>query len=247
MLRTLKRLKGSMITTSNGESLGEVKDFYYDDLHWEVRYLVIDTGSWLSERLVLISPHAIMKFGFNGFNIMTNLTRKQIEESPTADKDKPISKEFEESYASYFGWPVYVTGMGVPVWYSSSDMMNTPAPDIQPNLDDVDDDQIRNKHLRSFNETLGYHIKARDEEFGHVEDMVLDDKTYKLDSLVIDTVNFWPSKSVLIAPKLMTQISWANRVFETQLSRQEVDRAPEYLPRNFIEEPGPSDDKALLP
>jgi hypothetical protein len=39
-----------------------VKDFYFSDQQWAVRYVVADTGSWLLDRLVLISPHAFGDF-----------------------------------------------------------------------------------------------------------------------------------------------------------------------------------------
>jgi hypothetical protein len=57
MLRSIKQLYGDKLGASDGE-IGHVKDFYFDDQSWVVRYLVADTGNWLSGRQVLISPHA---------------------------------------------------------------------------------------------------------------------------------------------------------------------------------------------
>jgi hypothetical protein len=45
-------------TSLDGE-IGRVKEFYFDDLHWTVRYLVAETGNWLTGRQVLISPYAL--------------------------------------------------------------------------------------------------------------------------------------------------------------------------------------------
>ena len=58
MLRSVKQLYGDKLGASDGE-IGRVKDFYFEDQNWVVRYLVADTGSWLSGRKVLISPHAL--------------------------------------------------------------------------------------------------------------------------------------------------------------------------------------------
>jgi hypothetical protein len=244
MRRTVKRLEGSTVLSTNGEELGEVKDFYFDDRNWVIRYLVIDTGSWLSQKLVLISPHAITSFGLNGFNILTNLTKDQIEKCPPADTEKPISKEFEDKYANYFGWPVYVTGTGIPVWYSSTDKMNMPSPDIETDTS-AEADIPSDNHLRSFNEIRNYHISSFDDEFGHIEDMVLEDGGFKIDALIVDTVNFWPSNSVLISPKLIKNISWASQVFETSLSKAEVESAPIYRPEDFIDAPSEWRDKTV--
>ena len=61
MLRSVKQLYGDKLAASDGE-IGQVKDFYFDDQSWVVRYLVADTVSWLSGRKVLISPHAFGSF-----------------------------------------------------------------------------------------------------------------------------------------------------------------------------------------
>ena len=55
MLRSIKNLIGFTIRAKDGE-LGIVSEFYFDDLTWSIRYLVVETDRWLSERKVLI-PH----------------------------------------------------------------------------------------------------------------------------------------------------------------------------------------------
>ena len=57
MLRSIEQLFGNKLGASDGE-IGHAKDFYFDDQHWAVRYLVAETGNWLTSRKVLISPHA---------------------------------------------------------------------------------------------------------------------------------------------------------------------------------------------
>jgi hypothetical protein len=46
MLIKAKTLKGYKLDSKDGE-VGKVKDFYFDDKHWTIRYLVADTGNWL--------------------------------------------------------------------------------------------------------------------------------------------------------------------------------------------------------
>ncbi len=48
---------GHKLAALDGE-IGSVKDFYFDDKTWTIRYLVADTEPWLPERLVLLYPHA---------------------------------------------------------------------------------------------------------------------------------------------------------------------------------------------
>ena len=90
--------------------IGKVKEFYFDDQHWTIRYLVADTGNWLTDRQVLISPYALIAVNNDEKNIAVDLTKKQIEDSPSLDSDKPVSHQFEQAYYGYYGFPVYWGG-----------------------------------------------------------------------------------------------------------------------------------------
>ncbi len=110
MLNKAKTLSGYSLHSLDGE-IGKVKEFYFDDRHWIIRYLVADTGNWLLGRKVLISPHALAAVNKEKQYIAVNLTKKQIEDSPALDSDKPVSRQFEESYYEYYGWPMYWNGL----------------------------------------------------------------------------------------------------------------------------------------
>ena len=109
MLRSVKKLFEDKLGASDGE-IGHVKDFYFDDQNWAVRYLVADTGSWMPGRLVLISPHAFGNLYQGGKVLLVNLTRQQIENSPSIESHKPVSRQYEEEYHRYYGWPFYWRG-----------------------------------------------------------------------------------------------------------------------------------------
>ena len=109
MLYKAKSLLDYKLESLEGE-IGRVKEFYFDDHHWTIRYLVADTGNWLTGRQVLISPYALVAVDKEKQHITVDLTKKQIENSPSLDSDKPVSRQFEESYTGYFGWPIYWAG-----------------------------------------------------------------------------------------------------------------------------------------
>jgi len=109
MLRIVKKLFENKLGASDGE-IGHVNDFYFDDQNWAVRYLVADTGSWMPGRLVLISPHAFGNLYQGGKVLLFNLTRQQIENSPSIELHKPVSRQYEEEYHRYYGWPFYWQG-----------------------------------------------------------------------------------------------------------------------------------------
>ena len=99
MLYRAATLKGYALNSLDGE-IGKAEEFYFDDLHWTIRYLVADTGNWLPGRQVLLSPHALVAVKQKEKQIAVNLTKQQIEDSPPLTSDKPVSRQFEEAYSS---------------------------------------------------------------------------------------------------------------------------------------------------
>src|SRR5207247_11212781 len=93
MLLSLRQLYGKKLGASDGD-IGHVRDFYFNDQQWAIRYVVADTGSWLSGRLVLISPHAFGNLHQNGDCLLVNLTWQQIEHSPAIESHKPVSRQY---------------------------------------------------------------------------------------------------------------------------------------------------------
>jgi hypothetical protein len=77
MLSKAKTLKGYKLESLNGE-IGKVKEFYFDDRHWAIRYLVADTGNWLTGRQVLISPYALVSVVKEQHHIEVNLPKNRL-------------------------------------------------------------------------------------------------------------------------------------------------------------------------
>ncbi|MDA8327300.1 MAG: PRC-barrel domain-containing protein [Nitrospiraceae bacterium] len=109
MLNKAGTLTGYKLKSLDGE-IGTVEEFYFDDQHWTIRYLVADTGDWLTGRQVLLSPYALVAVIKEEQHITIDLTKKQIEDSPSLNSDKPVSRQFEEAYCGYYGWPAYWSG-----------------------------------------------------------------------------------------------------------------------------------------
>lgn len=109
MLRSAEKLQGMALTASDG-AIGEVSDLYFDDESWGVRYLVVNTGTWLNGRRVLVSPVAVRDVDAPTNQIFVNLTQKQVENSPDIDTRQPVSRQHESTLLSYYGYPVYWGG-----------------------------------------------------------------------------------------------------------------------------------------
>jgi len=221
MLSIAKTLKGYTLHGLDGE-IGKVKEFYFDDRHWTVRYLVADTGRWLTDRQVLISPHALGAVNKEERYIAVDLTKEQIENSPPLNSDMPVSRQFEEGYVEYFGWPVYWSG---PYAWGHSPY---PVRDREKRRESRQGEKAWDPHLRSTHDVSGYHIHATDGEIGHVEDFIIDDETWAIRYLIVDTRNWWPGKKVLVAPQWIERVSWSESKVYVTLPRETIKHSPEY-------------------
>jgi len=227
MLSKAKTVKGYKLDSLDGE-IGTVKEFYFDDRHWAIRYLVANAGNWLTGRQVLISPYALVAVNNEKQHIEINLTNKQIEESPSLDSDKPVSRQFEDAYNGFYGWPTYWGGPFM--WGAYPYIVRDP----EKWKEYTHGEKAWDPHLRSTFYVSDYHIQAADGEIGHVEDFIIDDETWAIRYLIIDTSNLWLGKKVLVSPKWIESISWNESKVFVNLSREAIKQSPEYTEESLL-------------
>jgi hypothetical protein len=225
MLQSIKQLYGDKLGASDGE-IGHVKDFYFDDQNWAVRYVVADTGSWLPGRQVLISPHAFPE-GFRGEILLVNLTRKQIEDSPSIESHKPVSRQYEEEYYRYYGWPYYWQGDALWGMSGFPILSEKPAPfPSEPAGENGRHHEPADAHLRSTQAVNGYRLQATDGIIGHVCDFMMDDQSWAIDQLVIKTGHRFYGEEVQIPASKVDRISWDESTVFVSLTREAVEQSP---------------------
>lgn len=186
MLRSLKKLYGGKLIATDGE-IGTIKDFYFDTQNWVIRYLVADTGDWLSGRKVLILPHFLATSFLSGKVDRVNLTRKKIEKSPSIDAHQPFSRQDEERHYKYYGRPPY--------WTAKATDMVGPQPKSTASL-------------RSIQAVNGYLVRVGDETIGYVCDFMIDTKGGKIGQLVVKTGHRFSGKDTLIPAKQVQRICY---------------------------------------
>lgn len=228
MLQSIKQLYGEKLVTRDSE-IGHIKDFYFDDQKWAVRYVVVDTGSWLSGRQVLISPHAFGKLAQDGSSLRVDLTRQQIEDSPLIESHKPVSRQYEEEYYRYYGWPSYWDGAGM--WGVGGFPVAPPPPPPLPSeqksagsRDHSGDDP----HLRSTQAINGYHIQTSEGTIGHVTDFMMDDKSWAIRHLIVETGHWYSGKAIAISPNHIDRISYDDSKVFVDVTKEAIQQAPEY-------------------
>ena len=227
MLYKAKDLNGYKLKSNDGE-IGKVSEFYFDDQHWAIRYLVADTGNWLTGRQVLISPYALVTVKQEDQCILINLTKKQIEDSPSLNSHKPVSRQFEDAYYGYYGYPMYWDGPYM--WGGYPNIVR----DEKKWKRSTQDEKGWDPHLRSTRSVSGYHIQAADGEIGHVDDFIIDDEAWAIRYLVIDTKNLWQGRKVLVSPLWIERVSWSDSKVFINLPLETVKRSPEYTEKTLL-------------
>lgn len=222
MLKNLSQIEGRALRARDG-TLGEVKDFFFDDRVWEIRYLVVETGAWLNSRRVLISPDALRPTESEPDVFPVELTMDEVRNSPELGADNPVAHRDEAALRSYYGWPSYweaFAGIAAPI-------INTLGPGSLAMPDTVAASPA-DPHLRSANRIRGCDIKASDGSIGHVDDFLTDQNGWRLRYLVIDTGHWLPGRKVLVAPSWIRGVNWDGRTLEIGMTRASIEASPPY-------------------
>ena len=242
MLRSMNDLKGYTIGATDGE-IGHVTDFFFDDQRWTIRFLVVETGSWLLSRKVLISPFSLLSADWANKRLPVRITREEVKNSPDIDTNQPVSRQHEVQYADYYGYPYYWGGDGL--WGTG---LYNPGMAPPPGLDPDALAQVRaevadvyeraeaarrendDPHLRSCQAVLGHQLEAIDGDIGHMDGMLVDEDTWTIRYLVADTSKWWFGHKVLIPPDWVSDIRWSDSRVSVNLTRQMIQDSPRYDP-----------------
>jgi sporulation protein YlmC with PRC-barrel domain len=223
MLHNLKELYGDRLAALDGD-IGHAKDFYFDDKTWAVRYLVVDTGSWLTGRLVLLSPHAFAKWDRYEKTLHVKLHKKQIENSPGIDSHRPVSRQFEEEYYQYYGWPAY--WQGDQIWGMGGYPVMMPVAPQRPPARPAPRSRA-DVHLQSAQALTGLHIQTVDGTIGHVSGLMVDDKSWAIHDLVVETGHWYSGRQILISPARIDRISYEESKVFVNLTKEDIERTAE--------------------
>lgn len=222
MLHSTHDWGGYTIEASDGR-IGKPYEFCFDDQTWELRYAVVEIGDWLLGHKVLISMDQFDPPEPAARKFPARLTLQQVQDSPGLGTDKPVYLQHQSGVYDYIGW-------GPDVHLSGTWLISPIAAQL---IEDAGQEQAREResydpHLRSTREVTGYHIDAADGAIGHVEDFIVDDQTWQINYIVIDTRNWLPGKKVMIAPGRIDRVRWAEKKVYVALQRQAIEHSPEF-------------------
>jgi hypothetical protein len=238
MLLAASALKNYAVEAQDG-TMGTVKDLLFDDRTWQIRWLVIDTGGWLSERKVLVHPSTIGPIDYGRRTVQVALTKLRVQDSPSLSTDLPVSRQHEADLYSHYDWsPVWGGALYGPEIAGAS----FGPPRFFGNKELYDDLGLGNHgdsgdpHLRSIAEIDGYHVHATDGDIGHVDNLMIDDGNWGIRYLVLNTSNWWAGKQVLMSPYAVTDISWSQEKVYLDVTRARVQSSPTWDPAAIVSE-----------
>jgi len=224
MLRSIDELLGYKAMASDGD-IGHIHDIYFDDQTWMVRYLVVDTGTFLPGRKVLLVPSVLKKPDWESHAFPVDLTQEEIRLSPPIDLAKPVSRQHQIELHEHFGWHLYWLP-GAHHWAGHE----SPPPPKEKERMTEDAQDKGDPHLRSVKEVTGYHIQAYDGEIGRVADFVADDESWHLRFMIVSIRNWFPGKKVFISIGWISDVNWRERKVSVELNKELVRKALKFDP-----------------
>jgi hypothetical protein len=220
MLQNIKDIFGSELVAIDAH-IGHVRDFYFDDKAWVVRYLVADTGVWLPGQQVLIAPHAFAKFDEYERVLHVKLGKQQIQDCPPIEAHKPVSRQYEQEYFSHYGWPGYWNGGEL--WGLGGYPAVVPPEQLPARSPSKGD-----PHLRSSRAVIGYSVESVDGAIGHVSGFMVDDKSWAVRDIAVDTGHWYSSKEILISPSRVLRISVEESKVFVSLTKADILVTPDH-------------------
>lgn len=232
MLRSMKEIRNYHINAVDGE-IGKAYEFYFDDQLWKIRYLVVNVGGFLSRKEVLISPVAINNIGITSIDI--GMLKKQIEQSPEIDIDKPVYLQHQQNLHDYYNWPYYwdiggqINSSTFPL-LPASITMNIAMSNSKKMAQIKSKEDKADVHLRSSREVIGYHIQATDGEIGHLDDFIFETDDMNVQYVIVDTKNWIPGKKVLFSSGWINKISYDKSNISVDFNKEQIESSPAYDP-----------------
>lgn len=231
MLWNASAFNGYAIEASDGP-LGTVSDLLFEDVGWAVRWLVVDTGNWLPGRKVLLPLTALGQPDQVSRKFPVALTMRQVQESPDIDTEHPVSRSVEAQIYNHYGRDPYWR----PDSFPAGDDTARPSAGLLPLpeltlLDPIVADPrpaAGDHHVRGVADAAQCEIQASDGAIGHVVELLVDDGSWHIRYIVVDTMNWWPGEKVLISPRSIQEIDWARRSVQLDVDRQKVKDSPPY-------------------
>jgi hypothetical protein len=203
----LRSLRHYLVHGTDGD-VGRVRDVYFYERRWRARYLIVDIRHWLRDRRVLLAADAVRMLDHVRRQVVVALTRTQVEQSPPTQTAVPVALQHDVDLYAYFGFPYSWTG---------AVLRGDPLSGFEHD----------DPHLCSAEAMVGYGVRGQDGEVGHVEDFLVDVRSWAIRDVVVRSKR-WPAHRLLISPFLITRASWERRELDVDQPRDAIARGSSF-------------------
>jgi len=235
MQRRASDFTGYTIEATDGK-VGSISDILFEDQNWKLRWFVINTGSWLMGRKILIHPTALEPPDIRQHAFPVSLTKLQVEASPDLRSDQPVSRQMDQDVSDYYGYTSiwgdgYYGDMGLGVFGERAYGAKPKHAFVAPNKDE--------HQLLSVADIKGFQIHALDGDIGHLDDFLINDESWTVDFAVVATRNWGMAKHVLISPMYIKETDWLAGYVPVALTRYKIRSSPSWRAPDWSDRPGP--------
>ncbi len=230
MLRSAKDIHNYRITAEDGE-IGKSLEFFFDDRKWIIQYFIADTGVWLKNHKIIISPSLLLEPDWAKHEFPVKITREWVSSSPELEEDAPVSLQKKREMGGYDGKPSYL--LTNDIYASVREKQGVENTDKKKPRKKVADFPF----LRSTDGIEGYTIKATNGDIGKIEDFIIDDEKWVIRFLVVNTgggIKGSKGKRVLISPEWIIRFEPEKHTARINLPRERIAGAPEYDPHHAV-------------
>ena len=225
--RAVRDITGMRIHGTDGD-LGHVRDVYFDDAQWRVRYLQVDPRHWLIDRHVLLAPTVVRSLDWEHGRIHVSLTREQVRSSPDIDPHKPVSRQQRMPLHEYFQWP-----FGSSDWVSEdvelAVALHKLLIETRGNAVTASVREETHPRLWSARALSHYGIEGSDGDLGRVDDFLVLPDTWAIHHLVIARRR--SPQATRVPVDRIKWISWEAKRIRVALDRETVVRQPRVIDR----------------
>jgi len=200
------QLKKYNILATDGE-IGKVKDVYFDDDKWAIRYAIADTRKWLPGRKVPLSPSSFIAFDNTLENLQVDYDKETIRQSPEIPENEDLTRESKQRIDQYYGWAPYW-----PEIYGGGQMATVDLNIEEPQEYPIIEEQAPIEpayNLRSEEETINFRVHANDGKLGKIVDFIYDADDWKIKYIVVESSeSFLNEKYYLVLPEQLESADW---------------------------------------
>jgi uncharacterized protein YrrD len=220
-----RKICGATIRAVDGD-VGTLEDFYFEEDRWTVRYLLVDTGTWMSGKKVLLSPMSV-DGAWNVTSIRVSLNKDQVWQSPEFDSTGPLSGDHERQVLGHYGYPYYSGASGAWGTFDNPGALLL-APTLRPELVKPAGTDSESRNLRSTNQSTGYHVHATDGEIGHVDDFLIGQDSWQVRYLLVDTSNWIGGRSVIVSTDELQSVDRQHGMLCMGITRDAIEHGPSF-------------------